>query len=321
MVSQEVIVNHVSVERRHKILIITILKSYPIVDSGVIHQPNTTGRSEEWSHAADISYNKANLFGQWQHEYVGSDYNAEVGYVPNITRGKYYKIGPSIGYLFFIKSSVLISHGPKLTGSMYWDRNFKHSDSELILNYNFNFKSRATGLIWLADNYVKLLQPFDPTNTGKEKLATGTEHNWKTVGFEYVSAPQNVFTYTLAGRYGSYYAKGSRTNFRSELGYRFQPYAAVAFAGNYNRIVLPSSTTDLWLLGPRIDVTFRNNLFFTTFVQYNNQAKNVNLNTRFQWRYKPASDLFLVYTDNYLPENFHVKNRALVLKFTYWWNI
>ena len=56
-------------------------------------------------------------------------------------------------------------------------------------------------------------------------------------------------------------------------------------------------------------------------MQYNNQADNVNLNTRLQWRYKPASDLFIVYTDNYLPENFMVKTRALVLKFTYWWNV
>jgi hypothetical protein len=67
-------------------------------------------------------------------------------------------------------------------------------------------------------------------------------------------------------------------------------------------------------------VTLTNTVFFTTFVQYNEQIKNINLNTRFQWRFKPASDLFLVYTDNYLPAPFLMKNRSLVLKFTYWWN-
>jgi hypothetical protein len=39
-----------------------------------------------------------------------------------------------------------------------------------------------------------------------------------------------------------------------------------------------------------------------------------------QWRYKPVSDLFIVYTDNYYIGPVFVKNRALVLKFTYWWN-
>jgi hypothetical protein len=64
-----------------------------------------------------------------------------------------------------------------------------------------------------------------------------------------------------------------------------------------------------------------NTLFFTAFVQYNEQIENINLNTRFQWRFKPASDLFIVYTDNYLPAPFNVKNRSLVLKFTSWWNV
>jgi len=75
------------------------------------------------------------------------------------------------------------------------------------------------------------------------------------------------------------------------------------------------------LVGPRIDLTMTNTLFFTAFVQYNQQQNNINLNTRFQWRFKPASDLFIVYTDNYLPDPFNVKNRSLVLKFTYWWNV
>jgi hypothetical protein len=62
-------------------------------------------------------------------------------------------------------------------------------------------------------------------------------------------------------------------------------------------------------------------VFFTGFMQYNEQSNNINVNTRLQWRYKPASDLFIVYTDNYLPTPFAVKNRFLVLKLTYWWNI
>jgi hypothetical protein len=56
-------------------------------------------------------------------------------------------------------------------------------------------------------------------------------------------------------------------------------------------------------------------------MQYNNQTNNFNINTRFQWRYSPASDLYLVYTDNYFADTFAPKNRAIVLKFTYWWNV
>ena len=284
----------------------------------------TPGKTnDDFVHAADLKFSKASFFWQWQHEYVGKNYNAEVGYVPNATRNGYFKINPTIGYLFFIKSPKIISHGPKLVTNMYWDKQLELSDREVTFSYNINFINRATISAYAVNNYVRLLRPFDPTNLGKERLATGTEHNWNSAGFEIVSGPQNHFTYTLAGLFGGYYQSGTRTNLRTELGYRVQPYVAITMAANYNDIhlIAPWNRTQLWLVGPKVDVTFRNNLFLTTYLQYNNQAENVNLNARLQWRYKPASDLFIVYTDNYLPENFMVKNRALVLKFTYWWNL
>ncbi|MFC0181085.1 hypothetical protein ACFFJX_00265 [Pseudarcicella hirudinis] len=82
-----------------------------------------------------------------------------------------------------------------------------------------------------------------------------------------------------------------------------------------------TSGVELWLITPKLDFTFTNKLFFTTFIQYNKQLSNLNINARLQWRYKPASDLFLVYTDNYFSDNLLAKNRAVVLKFTYWWNL
>ena len=82
----------------------------------------------------------------------------------------------------------------------------------------------------------------------------------------------------------------------------------------------PFENHQFWLVGPKLDITFTDKLFLTTFMQYNEQLNNTNLNIRFQWRYKPVSDLFLVYTDNYYANTREVRNRALVLKLTYWWN-
>jgi hypothetical protein len=98
---------------------------------------------------------------------------------------------------------------------------------------------------------------------------------------------------------------------------------SITLSASYNHIDLPEpwNVTDFWLIGPRVDITFTNKLYLTAFMQYNNQLNNINLNTRLQWRYKPASDFFLVYTDNYFPAPISVRNRAVVLKFTYWWNL
>jgi hypothetical protein len=74
----------------------------------------------------------------------------------------------------------------------------------------------------------------------------------------------------------------------------------------------------LLAITPRLELFFNKNLNWTTFLQYNTQADNFNINSRLQWRYRPMSDLFLVYTDNYTVNIWGVKNRAIVAKLNYW---
>ena len=173
------------------------------------------------------------------------------------------------------------------------------------------------------NDYVQLLQPFDPTNTRLSFLATGTRHHWNTAGLDYVSKPQAFLTYDFSLRYGGYYADGTKAMFTGDLGYRIQPYVNMTMSATFTNLDLPRpwGNVHFWLVGPRIDITMTNTLFLTTYIQYNQQTRNMNLNTRLQWRYKPASDLFLVYTDNYLTTPLSVRSRAFVLKFNYWWNL
>jgi hypothetical protein len=250
-----------------------------------------------WVHAANLQYSSRRWNIGWQHEYVGENYSAEAGYVP---RKNYIKFNPSFGFLFFPKSGKVLSHGPRAFTGYYFTPSLSQTDHESIFIYLLNFRNQSLFDVWTGDVYVKLLQPFDPTNSGKDSLAGGTRHRWKAWGMEYISKPQSRFTFAFSTRFGGYYAGGSRTNIAVDLGFRFQPYVNIAINTTYNHIALPLpwGKTDFWLAGPRIDVTMTNKLFFTTFLQYNNQLRNINLNTRFQWRYRPASDLFIVYTDN-----------------------
>lgn len=276
-------------------------------------------QGKDWVHAGNIQYLGRRWLLSWQHEYVGKSYNAEVGYVP---RRGYIKYNPAAGYTFFSKGGKILTHGPKLSYTSYNNESFKRTDDLALLSYSISFRSQSTFLAWVAHDYVKLLQPFDPTNFTKDSLPTGSEHRWYSWGTEFVSKPQSIFTYGFTTRYGGYYENGSRLGITADVGYRFQPYLSIALNSNYNYINLPKpwGKNDFWLIGPRVDLTLTNKFFFTTFIQYNNQLDNINLNTRLQWRYKPASDIFLVYTDNYLPTPFSIKNRALQLKITYWWN-
>ncbi|HEY3439418.1 MAG TPA: DUF5916 domain-containing protein [Paludibaculum sp.] len=288
------------------------------------------GREGGAAYAGHLQYNSRRWLLNGQVENVDEHYSAEVGYVP---RHGYRRAASTISYTFLPVGGRILSHGPILTSSNFLDWHGSLSDYETAMGYTVTTRSGDVLATTAGADYVRLLQPFDPTNSGREKLDTGSIHRWKFWTTKFDSKPQSLFRYGFSSLYGGYYAGGTRLNLTGTAGYRVQPYVSLGGTVSYNDIRLrePWGHTTFWLIGPRFDVTLTNTLYFTTFVQYNEQQKNMNVNTRVQWRYKPASDLFLVWTDNYMPDYlqpgqntpglFTTKNRALVLKWTYWWNL
>ena len=130
------------------------------------------------------------------------------------------------------------------------------------------------------------------------------------------------FFYTVGVDGGQFY-NGDRLGLTLQLNYRHQPWGnfALNFVRNELEFPEPFGARSLTLVGPKVEINMSRNLFWTTFLQYNTQADNFNINSRLQWRFKPMSDLFIVYTDNYSVDVFGPKNRALVFKLNYWLNI
>lgn len=157
-------------------------------------------------------------------------------------------------------------------------------------------------------------EDFDFLPSGWYRFATGE------IGYQ--SNDRKLFSYEIGAEVGGFY-NGTLTKFEGALKYRTQPWGNFSVNFERNLVRLPENygTAEIWLIGPRIEINFNKSMFWTTFLQYNTQSDNFNINSRFQWRYSPMSDLFLVYTDNYGVDNFGLVNRAVVLKFNYWWTI
>jgi len=283
--------------------------------------------------AANLAYSSQFITATLNQALTGSGYNAETGY---IRRKGYYQLNGSFQYKFFPENSKIISHGPAIKLDTYMDpyTSFSLTDRETQLSYKIDWMNKSSFSLDLIENYIRLLKPFDPTNTGGLQLAEGDDFRWNEAGATFTSDNRKMLNVVLTGRYGGYY-NGNRLTLNGELNYRVQPYGSVALVTTYNDISLPSpyNSAKLLLIGPRFDFTFTDNLFFTSFIQYNNQIDNLNLNLRFQWRFAPVSDLFIVYTENsyasdILNNNFgspytgdyKAKNRGLVVKLSYWFN-
>jgi hypothetical protein len=273
---------------------------------------------EDAAIAAHLTYSSQYLTATLNQSLVGTGYIAETGYV---RRRGYYEINPIFQYKFFPKSKIIINYGPGVKMDMFFDPSFSLTDRETQLLYSVEWINKSTSSIDVKETYIKLQAPYDPTNTGGVQLDADDDFHWKEIGASFTSDPRKLFNVSLISRYGGYY-NGSRLTLNGELNYRFQPYGSLALATTYNNISLPLpySSARLLLIGPRLDFTFTDDLFFTSFIQYNNQSDNLNLNLRFQWRFAPVSDLFIVYTENSFPADYTIKNRGLVIKLSYWFN-
>jgi len=259
-------------------------------------------------------YFSATLDQSW----VGSGYVAEVGY---IRRKGYLETTPGLTYTFYPAGSKILSHGPIARFDIIFDPDFKMTDRQTQFGYKIGWRNRNEITLDVSEQYVKLSRSFDPTNTGGEKLGTNSEFTWKRANVSFISDTRRLFSYTVNGGYGGYY-NGTRLTLGTSFNYRVQPFGSISIMGSYNDISLPEpySSARLYLIGPKIDLTLTDKLFITTFVQYNDQIDNINLNVRFQWRFAPVSDLFIVYTGNSQTGDFINKNRGLAVKVSYWFN-
>ena len=292
--------------------------------------PNKTG--SDVMQAYNLSYKALHWNINLQYENVGQNYNPEIGYVPR--RGYYRFSSPESYYAIYPKkeNSGTFFQAPLIAFDYYWNSNGELTDAVNQFQYFLLRKTSSYLQAYLTTNFYKLQYDFDPTNEGSDDLLkAGSEHRYNTIGLIYFSSPRKKYTLQFIGEYGGYFGSGKLSNLSLTVGYRFQPY--VSISANINnadisdvRVPIENKpdkmvNSNFWLVSPKVDITFSNKLFWTTFVQYNEQTQNVNINSRFQWRYQPASDIFLVYTDNYLPGSLTIKNRAIVLKWTYWWNL
>ncbi len=287
------------------------------------------GVNNPFTSAISLNHAGPNWYGNGNIERVGEGYTPATGFVPRLSqynadtkktvqRG-FYGSSQTVGYLFFPKNpkSSILYYGPEFAQKLYLTNNLAQiSDRNTIFTGFINWRNGNVGKVFYKNNFVSL--PFSSiigTNTLPKK-----EYNYSTIGANYTTNARKVIYGSSEVNYGTYYA-ANYLNYKAELNFRIQPWGAFGINAeqnflNYSETIYKNE--QITLLGARMEFSFNRNLFLTNFLQYNTQAKNFNINSRLQWRFKPMSDLYLVYTDNYQSDVFSPKSKAIVLKINYW---
>jgi hypothetical protein len=274
------------------------------------------------SGGVDLRYNSRYLNFGLRGNFVGEDFRSDLGY---IRRDDIVAARPFVEVNFWPKKGKLNSHGFRFEPNAIWKptMDYQNTDYFFFTGWQAQFKTQEELSARLFNRFTYLTDPFDPTGTdGGVELPADQGYYYTSYEVEFQSDRRRVFSYSLEPGYGDFY-NGTRFSFEGDMSLRLQPTVFLSLGMNYNSIQLPEpyESADLWLLSPRINITFNKSVFWSTLVQYSNQLDNLGFNSRLQWRFAPLSDLFLVYNDNYFVNTIMPRSRSINLKLTYWLNI
>ncbi|HRH51536.1 MAG TPA: DUF5916 domain-containing protein [Panacibacter sp.] len=261
---------------------------------------------------------------------TGANYYTDMGYVQRIenydaVRDTTIRVGFNHIYdhaelkLFPTKGNIL-RHTIFLENFIVLNPDNSFNERDHTLDYQIITKRNASFEVTVESDEVNLLYPV--AFTDGVPLPAANYHYTQFSGV-YNSDSRKQFSYNLTATEGGFY-NGKLHTFGGGIILRQRPHLNIALQAEYDLIDLPGEygNSELLLISPKIEVNFTTLISWTTFLQYNTQQNNFNINSRFQYRFKPMSDLYLVYTDNYfttpLLQN---KNRAIVFKLNYWLNM
>jgi len=274
------------------------------------------------SAGAQILYQSRNLNVYAKGVTIDEDFTSDLGFV---RRTDIFKSFVRVERVYWPKKGILQNHAFRFSPEFLWSPSldFKNTDYNFRSSWEAQFKNQSQFSIGSTNSFTYLFESFDPTDTdGALELPADQEYYYTSIESEYQSDRRKIMAYSLKSEVGGFY-NGNRFSVESMLTFRFQPKVFISIQLNYDQIKLPApyASADIWLVSPKIDITFNKSLFWSTLIQYSNQRDNLGMNSRLQWRFAPLSDLFIVYNDNYFVNSFMPRSRSINLKLTYWLNL
>ena len=261
---------------------------------------------------------------------IGKNYYTDMGYVQRINNYDALKdttirlgfngLYANISKRIYIQKGKVARYVVGFENFTVLNTNYSLSENEATLKIGAELRNSSGYMINLVNNNLNLLYPTKPGDG--VPLPTG-KYAYSQINLIYYSDMRKPFSWNYKLTLGQYY-NGSIAGIGGGIIWRNQPHLTLSLNAEVDKIQLPKKygNNDLILIAPKLEYNFSTQVFWTSFVQYNTQTNNFNINSRLQYRYKPMSDFFLVYTDNYYTDPLlKNKNRALIFKFNYWFNL
>jgi hypothetical protein len=143
-------------------------------------------------------------------------------------------------------------------------------------------------------------------------------YDFHTTQLSYTGGQQRKYSGALVYEFGPFYTGSRRSLALNTARLEITPRLSVEPGLSANWVDLAQGSFTATVVRSRLTFTMTPRMFLSGIAQYNSTGTSVGSNVRFRWEYRPGSELFVVYTDDFDTDANRgvdaLRNRALVVK-------
>lgn len=246
------------------------------------------------------------------HMRIGEEFSPEVGFVP---RKGMYKTNGSFGITSRPRGKI---PGVRELNPDISIEYITNTDNVLeTRNLEAGFSTIFNNASMFRIGYEKKFERLDGDFEIRDGInISAGDYEWNEASMFYRSDSSRKFGFNGMFSTGGFWG-GDRDSYRG--GVQFQPNYKFTTELNFSRNVveLPGGDFDVNLVGADMNYSFSKRMFLKALIQYDSENDVMVSNIRYNFKYKPLSDLFIVYNERRDMDTNEVKDWAITLKFTY----
>ncbi|MGD9906258.1 MAG: DUF5916 domain-containing protein, partial [Vicinamibacterales bacterium] len=177
------------------------------------------------------------------------------------------------------------------------------------------FTSSDVASVTYTDNFERLVRPF--AIAPGVRIAPGL-YDFHTLQLSYTAGQQRRYSGAVVYEQGPFYSGRRRSIALNAARLEVTPQLSIEPSLSVNDVTLREGAFTATVLRSRLTYTMTPRMYVSGIVQYSSTNASAGTNVRFRWEYRPGSELFVVYTDDYdtdTPQGADaLRNRALVVK-------
>jgi len=284
--------------------------SYLDINSYVVKTETPDLNGEDVAGNLQASWNDGFFETRAGHLVIGENFNPEVGFAPRTgIRKSFGEFGitprprEKIPWIREINPSVDINYITDSEGRL--------ETREVDGRFSVEFSESSRLFMGAGSTFERLDEDFEIRDG---IVIPAGDYNYDDVFLFFRSNRSKMFSASAMYRTGEFW-DGNRDGYRLGLTFRPTYKFSAGVEWDHNDIELPGGSFKTDLAVARIEYSISNNKWLNALIQYNGEDREVSSNIRFNWMFKPLSDLYLVYNERRTSEA--VIERALILKVTY----